>query len=111
MLDAPVLLALPAADTREEGELLVVVGGDEIRAPPPVVRFEVGRRFSRPRFDQDDEFGVGELENEFVLLAEIRSWLQTALLEGGGDGIERVPARDIVRGDLLESHGRTFYPS
>jgi hypothetical protein len=82
MLDAPVLLTLPTADTRNEREFFVVVGCDQIRMLSAVIGLEIHSRFTRSTFDNSEEFIIGELKNELVAVAKIRSGLESTLLEG-----------------------------
>jgi len=70
VLDSAVLLAFPASNPRDEGKLLKIVRGDEIRVAGSVLWFEVSRCFARTGFNENDEFVIGELQNEFVILAK-----------------------------------------
>lgn len=108
MLDAAMLLSLPAPNTRQESELLVIVRRDKVRSSIPVVGLEFRGSLPRPGFNQDDELAIGELQNELMVFSEIRLSLQPPLLKRGSNIVERVPARDVVRGDLLECHARRF---
>ncbi|MBO4248391.1 hypothetical protein IL252_11255 [Halomicrobium sp. IBSBa] len=54
--------------------------------------------------DDHNELCVGEMENEFVVLAKLLLWLQPTFLERRSDIIERFPACDVISSNLLEGH-------
>jgi hypothetical protein len=85
VFDLAVLLA-ERADAGQEGEIIEVVGGDEVCVPPVhIAGFKICSRFPGACFDEHNELVVRELEHEFILGTERGARFQSTLLERVGD--------------------------